>query len=111
MNFKIKFSTIVLFLFILKANAQINWQDGQPTGTKWAFACDFKNSDLIGKSTTGADCARTCQSTSGCTHFSWTPSSGSSGTCWMKSKIGVSQNDAFYNGNTGMVCGIIPGGI
>ena len=99
---------VMYFLYVLTIsliNAQIHWQNGQPTGTKWAMACDFKGNDLTNRRIAGANCASTCASTSGCTHFTWTTYNG--GTCWMKSGS-VSQSDAFYNGNTDMICGIIP---
>ena len=105
---KILYLTIVLVLSIPRAKAQINWQNGQPSGTIWASACDFTNSDLSNAPAASNNCASACQSTPGCTHFSWTTNNG--GTCWMK-KNSVSKSDAVYNGNTGMICGIVPGGI
>ena len=100
---------VMYFLYELTIsliNAQINWQNGQPTGTKWAMACDFKGNDLTNRRIAGANCASTCASTSGCTHFTWTTYNG--GTCWMKSGS-VSQSDALYTGDQSMACGIIPG--
>ena len=110
MNLKKNYLAIILHVSIAIsiANAQINWQDDKSTGSKWALACDFKNNDLTNKLTSGSSCASTCMSTSGCTHFSWTPfnTNGNSGTCWMK-QGNIKQSDAIYNGNTDMVCGII----
>ena len=97
------FLTILISFSIV--NAQINWQSGSPTGTKWASACDFTNSDLSNKQVASTNCAQTCVNTQGCTHFSWTSFNG--GTCWMKSGS-VSQSDAVYNGNNAIVCGIVP---
>jgi hypothetical protein len=104
MNFKLFYLTLILSISLI--NAQINWQNGQPTGTTWAMACDFKNSDLSNKQVAGADCANACASTSGCTHFTWTSYNG--GTCWMKSGS-VSKSNAFYTGDQSMVCGIFSG--
>ncbi len=68
MNFTLTYLILILSISII--NAQINWQNGQPTGTKWAMACDFKGSDLTNKRIAASNCAQTCASTSGCTHFS-----------------------------------------
>jgi hypothetical protein len=98
---------IILFaLSILIVSGQINWQSGQPTGTNWALACDFKNNDLSNKQVAGPDCAQTCASTSGCTHFTWTSYNG--GTCWMKSGS-ISKSNALSTGDQSMVCGIYSG--
>ena len=99
---------IILILQIASislVNAQINWQDGQPQGTRWALACDFIGNDLSNQKTSGQDCASTCTSTSGCTHFTWT--TFNDGTCWMKTQS-VSESDAFSTGDKSMVCGIVP---
>jgi len=92
-------------MYLSLVNAQINWQDGQPQGIRWALACDFKGNDLSNQKTSGPNCASTCTSTSGCTHFTWTTFNG--GTCWMKTQ-NVSESDAFSTGDQSMVCGIVP---
>ena len=92
-------------IIILGSNPQINWQNGQPTGTKWATACDFKGNDLTNKEVDGPHCAQTCASTFGCTHFTWT--NYKSFTCWMK-KGSISQSNAVYTGDQLILCGIIP---
>ena len=100
---------VMYFLYVLTIsliNAQIHWQNGQPTGTKWAMACDFKSSDLSNNIIAASNCASTCASTSGCTHFTWTSYNG--GTCWLK-KGSISQSNAVFTGDQSMVCGIIPG--
>ena len=97
---------LIILIYISIVKAQINWQSGQPTGTVWASACDFTNSDMGNKQVSGNNCAQTCVNTQGCTHFSWTSYNG--GTCWMKSGS-VSKSNAIYNGNNDMICGIIPG--
>jgi hypothetical protein len=99
--------TILISYFSI-VNAQINWRSGSPTGTQWASACDFKNSDLSNRQVASSSCAQTCANTQRCTHFSWTSYNG--GTCWMKSGS-VSKSNAVYNGNNGMVCGIISSNI
>ena len=99
--------TILISYFSI-VNGQINWQSGSPTGTQWAFACDFKNSDLSNKQAASSNCAQTCVNTQGCTHFTW--SSYNNGTCWMKSG-NVSQSNAVYNGNNSMICGILSSNI
>ena len=104
MNFKLTYLILILSFSII--NAQINWQNGQPTGTKWALACDFKGNDLSNKRIAASDCASTCASTSGCSHFTWTTYNG--GTCWMKSG-GISQSNAVFTGDQSMVCGTYSG--
>jgi hypothetical protein len=66
------FFNLTLILSISLINGQINCQNGQPTGTSWAMACDFKKSDLSNKQVAGADCASACAATSCFTHFTWT---------------------------------------
>jgi len=73
----------------------------------WANACDFRGNDLSNARTNGEQCGPKCESTSGCTHFTWNNFEG--GTCWMKSGP-VSKNDAFSTGDQGMVCGIVGSG-
>ena len=85
---------------------QINWSLGAG-GVSWSFACDFKNNDLSSARVSGEKCGETCINTSGCTHFAWNDYLG--GTCWMK-KNAVTKNDAFFNNNYKMVCGIAPNG-
>ena len=104
MNFTLTYLILILSISII--NAQINWQNGQPTGTKWAMACDFIGSDLTNKRIAASNCAQTCASTSGCTHFTWTSYNG--GTCWMKSGS-ISKSNALSTGDQSMVCGIYLG--
>ena len=82
----------------------MNWQAGQPTGTVWASGCDFQNSDLANRQVSGPNCASTCASTSGCTHFTWT--TYKNGTCYMKYGH-VSQPDAHSTTDNTMICGIL----
>ena len=103
MTIKLTFLTLILSISLI--NTQINWQNGQPTGTTWAMACDFKGNDLTNKEVDGPDCAQTCASTFGCTHFTWT--NYKSFTCWMK-KGSISQSNAVYTGDQLILCGIIP---
>jgi len=70
------------------------------------MACDFKGNDLSNQKGSSSNCAQTCASTSGCTHFTWTSYNG--GTCWMKSG-GISQSNAVFTGDQSIICGIIPG--
>ncbi len=104
MNFTLTYLILILSISII--NAQINWQNGQPTGTSWAMACDFKGSDITNKIIVASDCSSACASTFGCTHFTWTSYNG--GTCWMKSG-GISQSDAVFTGDQSMICGILLG--
>ena len=82
----------------------INWQSGAG-GVQWAFSCDFVNHDMGSAQVPGEQCGGKCMSTSGCTHFSWTP--GNPGSCWMKSGS-VQKSDAKFNNNDKMICGITP---
>ena len=69
----------------------------------WANACDFYENNLSNAKTSADKCGPQCESTSGCTHFTWTNHEG--GTCWMK-RGPVSKNDAFSTGDQEMVCGV-----
>ena len=101
----IKNILIIVNCLFTGSNAQINWQNGQPTGIKWSMACDFKGNDLRNRRIAGANCASTCASTSGCTHFTWTTYNG--GTCWMKSGS-VTRSDAYVITDIkSIICGII----
>ncbi len=95
-----------LFYLSICSNPQINWQSDQSTGITWAMACDFKGNDLSNQKSTSSNCANTCASTSGCSHFTWTSYNG--GTCWMKSGS-ISQSNAVFTGDQSMVCGIYTG--
>ena len=86
------------------ANADIDWQSGQPEGTVWANGCDFPNNDIGNQQVDSSLCAQTCVNTPGCTHFAWNPYDG--GMCWMKSGP-VTKSDAVFNGNNEVICGII----
>jgi hypothetical protein len=104
MNSKIKYLTMILYgILISKTNGQIDWQDDKSTSTKWASACYFEDGDLSNKQVAGDECARTCASTFGCTHFTWNSYNG--GTCWMK-RGNISESNAGYTGDQSMVCGI-----
>ena len=70
------------------------------------MACDFKGNDLSNQKGSSSNCAQTCASTSGCTHFTWTSYNG--GTCWMKSGS-ISKSNAVFTGDQSMVCGIYSG--
>ena len=76
----------------------INWNGD------WAFNCDFTNHDLSNVRCRGEDCSSKCESTSGCTHYTWTDYQ--EGTCWMKSGA-ASKTDAFYT-SANTVCGVLP---
>ncbi len=72
MNSKIKYLTMTVYVILIsKTNGQIDWQDDKSTSTKWASACYFEDGDLSNKQVAGDECARTCASTFGCTHFTW----------------------------------------
>ena len=95
---------ILALTFHVVVHAQVNWQSGAG-GAQWAFACDFNNHDMGSAQVSGDQCGSKCMSTSGCTHFAWTP--GNPGTCWMKSGS-VQKSDAQLNNNNQMICGITP---
>ena len=98
----IKFGCVVYYLIVaVLVSAQgIVWNGN------WANACDFRHGDLSNARTTAEQCRSKCESTSGCTHFTWTNFEG--GTCWMKTGP-VNKNDAFSTGNQEMICGIVQG--
>jgi len=54
--------------------------------------------------TDAASCGPQCQSTGGCTHFSWTPPNN----CWLKNGA-VSLGNAFPSATSGIVCGLNTG--
>jgi hypothetical protein len=93
---------LALTFHALVVHAQVNWKSGAG-GVQWAFACDFDNHDMGSAQVSGDQCGGKCMSTSGCTHFAWTP--GNPGSCWMKSGS-VQQSDAKFNNNYQMICGI-----
>ena len=97
---------LLLFLLIQFVAKQANSLDYGVTwqSDNWAYACDFKSTDLSNKKTDNSKCAAACASTSGCTHFTWTSYLG--GTCWMKSGI-ISKSNAFYTNDYTMICGIL----
>jgi exo-beta-1,3-glucanase (GH17 family) len=95
---------LALTLHVMVVHAQINWRSGAG-GVEWAVACDFVNHDMGSAQVPGDQCGGKCMSTSGCTHFSWTP--GNPGTCWMKSGS-IQKSDAKFNNNDKMICGITP---
>ena len=83
---------------LFKAHSQgIVWN------VNWAYACDFYENNLSNARTSADTCGPQCESTSGCTHFTWNNYEG--GTCWMK-RGPVSKNDAFSTGDYEMVCGV-----
>jgi hypothetical protein len=88
---------IILLALIFKSKAQIQWNGN------WAIGCDFVGNDLTSAKTRGEDCFSKCQTTNGCTHFTWT--SYERGTCWMK-KGQVNKQNAVQRSND-YVCGII----
>jgi hypothetical protein len=82
----------------------INWQtDGNGI---FAYGCDFVSNQnvLTNVSTLLQQCGSQCKSTPSCTHYSWTSDSG--GNCKLKSGT-INKQDAFSNGKTDMICGII----
>ncbi|CAF0770288.1 unnamed protein product [Brachionus calyciflorus] len=91
-------STVCGVITIANSNA-IEWKGN------WAFACDFKDYNLKNERISGEKCGSRCAQTSGCTHFTWTSYNG--GTCWMKSKSGITKSDAFFTGDSSMVCGTL----
>lgn len=75
-------------------------------GQKWAFGCDFDDGgDFKNVRTRGEDCGGLCNSTPGCTHFTWTQYNG--GTCWMKKGMFRTTVEAFPTGDKSMVCGFV----
>ncbi|CAF0916089.1 unnamed protein product [Brachionus calyciflorus] len=78
---------------------RIEWKDN------WAHACDFEGDNFKFESLKGEECGGRCAQTPACTHFTWTTFNG--GTCWMKSKNGITKTDAFYTYNMSMVCGVV----
>lgn len=87
-------------------SVSISWQQGTPG--IWSFGCDFVGQDFANQQVPGSQCSQVCANTPACTHFSWTPASGGTGTCWMK-KGPVSINDAVPSTSSGIVCGILAG--
>ncbi|CAF0839181.1 unnamed protein product [Adineta steineri] len=85
----------VLFGF---ANCAIFWTANLGT------SCDFVNNDFFNARTSKDDCQSKCNTTEGCTHFTWT--NWNSGTCWMKKGI-VEKDDAFSTTDPDMICGVM----
>ena len=61
------FIAYVLVIIQSSLAQEIQWQSGG-----WAFACDFKNNDLMNVKIPGSQCGGKCAATQGCTHFTWT---------------------------------------
>jgi hypothetical protein len=103
-----KYSSIIstcIFIFLLivhLVSSAINWNGN------WAFSCDFKGNDLKNVQSRGEDCARKCNQTSGCTHFTWT--TFNTGTCWMKQGK-ISKDQAHDSDDKEMVCGVVEHGL
>ncbi len=94
-------SILVIVLIITTFTNGIDWN-----GNNWAQWCDFTNNDLSNALTRAEDCGGRCESTAGCTHFTWTDYNG--GTCWMK-KNGATKNDAVPKYDSSAVCGVNAG--
>ena len=95
----------IVFLLINPVRAQIEWQTA-PDGVIWAQACDFPTNAFTSASRSDSgDCGRVCMETNACTHFAWTIHQN--GTCWLKWGY-ITQQNAVYNENYEMVCGLIP---
>jgi len=77
---------------------QIHWNGN------WAHACDFSDNDLNNAQIRGEDCEPRCESTPGCTHFTWT--TYLNGTCWMK-QGSIIKDNAYPTNDQSMVCGVI----
>lgn len=71
-----------------------------------AVGCDFHGNDLTNVPSTEELCRNLCILTTGCTHFSWTPTAGSEGVCSMK-RNGATKADAVFSLRRSTVCGII----
>jgi beta-glucanase (GH16 family) len=98
---KLKLFFLLMFtIFCVSSSQSINWQPGN-----WAMNCDFEGNDLSNVQTKGELCSSKCQSTFGCTHYSWSDYNG--GTCWLK-KGPISKDKAIFKLNT--VCGIVETG-
>ena len=101
-------STLVAYILliaatILHAAHGIHWRTS--SDAVWSLSCDFVGNDIGSQQVAGDLCSSTCSRTSRCTHFAWTHYNG--GTCWMKSKTGVSQSEAITNNEPGSACGIL----
>ena len=93
------FLCFILLTFQSSLVQSIQWQQGG-----WANGCDFVGQDLSNAQVPASQCGPKCQSTNGCTHYSWTSYNG--GTCWMKSGS-VSQSNATPKSDQSIVCGIV----
>ena len=81
----------------------IVWKDNNE-----AYACSFNVTSLIGVvQVQRSDCAPLCFSTSGCTHYTWTPPAGSfgPGPCTMMAGLATVFN-AYYTGDVIALCGM-----
>jgi hypothetical protein len=83
----------------ISTEPRIDWK-----GNDLATSCNFRGNDFLDAQVPVENCRSKCAETVGCTHFTWTQFNG--GTCWMKRGL-VSKNDAFYNNDSSMVCGVI----
>ncbi|GAV00589.1 hypothetical protein RvY_11415 [Ramazzottius varieornatus] len=81
------------------SNEGIRWTD-----ENYAHGCDFPGNDLSTVKIPGRNCGRTCESTHGCTHFTWSKSEG--GTCRLK-QGGKRKEDAVKVADSSVVCGVV----
>ncbi|CAF2601900.1 unnamed protein product [Rotaria sp. Silwood2] len=80
-------------------NYTVQWN-----GQNWAMSCDFNGNDLSHVEISAELCGKKCAETKQCTHYAWMNWTGS--ICYMKTGD-VSKNDAFFNNDPGMICGIV----
>jgi beta-glucanase (GH16 family) len=82
----------------------VKWTYDANTNSKWAMSCDWTGMDWANAQVSGAQCATKCQTTSGCTHFTWSGWQG--GTCWMKTGALIAYKSTIVaNSTAGNVCG------
>ena len=103
-NFFIIMKCLILIpLLVNSILCAINWQP-----CDWAFACDFRGSNLTNVKMKSEYCSASCARTPNCTHYTWTNWNG--GTCWMKFGP-ASISDAYPTTDLTMVCGLVPSSI
>lgn len=96
---------LALLLAVVTSTSAVSFE--QSADAFFAFGCDWPSAGDIGDArTTGEACSQACGRFVGCTHFTWTPSSG--GTCFFKSSR-LFRFEAFPISTPGAVCGFLRG--
>ena len=86
----------ILILTLALTEAQIQWNGN------WALSCRFNDNAFKSVPIGGEFCGQTCESNSGCTHFTWT-----NNVCYLQGGQVSKSNAVFTNDGANTVCGVV----